>query len=98
MFSSCMFTICVFPTHVGMNRGLYGGPYGGSGIPHACGDEPMGGADILDISSYSPRMWGWGIPSAAGTQKSPAWKFHTGRALRAGAVSLSGRGGDVFAD
>ena len=43
-------------------------------------------------------MWGWGIPSAAGTQKSPVWEFHTGRALRAGAVSLSGRGGDVFAD
>ena len=53
---------------------------------------------VCPMISYSPRMWGWGIPPAAGTQKSPAWKFHTGRALRAGAVSLSGRGEDVIAD
>lgn len=65
---------------------------------YARGDEPAWHGWSGRLQRYSPRMWGWGIPSAAGTQKSPAWKFHTGRALRAGAVSLSGRGEDVFAD
>ena len=48
----------VFPTPVGMNRLLMVKRFVGSGVPHACGDEPVE-VDINRIMrTCSPRLWG----------------------------------------
>ena len=48
----------VFPTHVGMNRGLAGRQVEGKRVPHTRGDEPLYRADTLLPIECSPHTWG----------------------------------------
>ncbi len=50
---------CVFPTHVGMDRGRVARLEAPGGIPHARGDGPAKKSAIGWRSRYSPRTWGW---------------------------------------
>ena len=49
----------VFPTRVGVDRGLEMlGLYEGR-FPHACGGGPTSPAAFLCRETFSPRVWGW---------------------------------------
>ena len=51
--------IIVFPTHVGMNLLRIMQCKQLTGIPYACGDEPIIAINQQTNKQYSLRMWGW---------------------------------------
>src|SRR5690606_1725734 len=51
----------VFPTPVGMDRGLSGCASLGVGFPHARGDGPETAVVDQFLVSFSPRPWGWTV-------------------------------------
>ena len=48
----------VFPTGVGMNRGVTGNASATMSFPHRRGDEPASGVVSLDLIAFSPQAWG----------------------------------------
>ena len=49
---------CVFPTHVGVNRGDDISEEQEGSIPHTRGGEPLGGLSEEQKNKYSPHTWG----------------------------------------
>jgi len=48
----------MFPTHVGMNRGLRRSGIHTDDVPHTRGDEPDADLDVVIQTVCSPHTWG----------------------------------------
>ena len=78
----------MFPTRVGMDRGLPTAAIRPADVPHASGDGPLGDRTITPATACSPRKWGWTVKRAVLHVEQITDRVH--HASRDGPYSASG--------
>ncbi len=68
----------VFPTRVGMDREMSREPLENSSFPHARGDGPDERVCEICAPRFSPRAWGWTVPSGNVTVVSAVFPTRVG--------------------